>query len=226
MSPATGTALLLLIAFVLPGFVAILVKERIYEVPAEQHAFDRLLQTLYYSLLVYSVPLVVAVGAGAQREDVDALFRGRADPRLTCGIAVAVLIVLPLLIAYAGRRWMVSGLRPTVLERLRVSTTHRTPSSWDYAWEDGEPCLVVATLRNGVSVGGYYGPQSHSGYGSQHRDLFLEERWSIVEDDAGTRLEPTEGSLGIWLSAEDIISVERYAVSDDQVEEIRRDDTR
>jgi hypothetical protein len=45
MAPATGTAILLLVAFVLPGFVTLLVKERIYEVPAEQQPFDRLLQT-------------------------------------------------------------------------------------------------------------------------------------------------------------------------------------
>jgi hypothetical protein len=221
MSPATGTALLLLVAFVLPGFVTILIKERIYEVPAEQQAFDRLLQTLYYSLLVYASPLVVAVLAGAQRDDVERLFTGNADARLTCAIGLTVLVDLPLSIAYAGRRWMVSGARPQVLERLRVSTTPRTPSSWDYAWEDGEPCLVVATLRDGTAVGGYYGPNSHSGYGSQHRDLFLEERWSIITDDDGTRLEPTESSLGVWLSADDIVSVERYAVSDEQIEDLR-----
>jgi hypothetical protein len=205
----------------LPGFVTILVKERIYEVPAEQQPFDRLLQTLYYSLLVYAVPVLAAVIAGADRRDFERLFRGDEDPRLTCGVAIGVLLVLPLVIAYLGRRWMVSTRRPAVLEWFRVSTTHRTPSSWDYAWEDGEPCLVVVTLRDGSSVGGYYGPGSHSGYGSQHRDLFLEERWSIVEDNEGTRLEPTEGTLGVWLAADDIVVVERYAVSDDQVEELR-----
>jgi hypothetical protein len=222
VSPATGTALLLLVAFVVPGFVTILVKERIYEVPAEQQAFERLLQTLYYSLLVYALPAVVAVSAGADGHAFARLFRGEVDLRITCAIAMVILIVLPLLIAYGGRRWMVSALRPRALERLHVSTTHRTPSSWDYAWEDGEPCLVVATLRDGTSVGGYYGPNSHSGYGSQHRDLFLEERWSILEGEDGTRLEPTAGTLGVWVSADDILTVERYAVSDEQLQEVRR----
>lgn len=222
MTPATGTAIFVLVAFVLPGFVTILVKERIYEVPAEQQPFDRLLQTLYYSLLVYAVPATIAVLAGAEREDFERLFRGEADLRVTVGVAVGVLLLLPLSIAYAGRRWMVSSWRPRLLECLRVSITHRTPSSWDYAWEDGEPCLVVVTLKDAEPVAGYYGPNSHSGYGSQHRDLFLEERWSIVEDpEEGTRLEPTENSLGVWLAADDIVVVERYGVSDEQVEELR-----
>lgn len=221
MSPATGTALLLLVAFVLPGFVTILVKERIYEVPAEQKPFDRLLQTLYYSLLVYAVPVALAVLFGAERADFETLFNGRAEPRVTAVIAIAVLLLLPLLIAYLGRRWMISALRPKTLEALKISTSHRTPSSWDYAWEDGEPCLVVATLRDGKVVGGYYGPKSHSGYGAQHRDLFLEERWDVVEVDGATRLEPTDGSLGVWLAADDIVVIERYGVSDEQVEELR-----
>jgi hypothetical protein len=220
MAPATGTALLLLVAFVLPGFVAILIKERLYEVAAEQQAFERLLQTLYYSLLVCATVTAVVLGAG--RDDFRSLFEGKADPGLTAVITVAVLILLPLAIAYAGRRWMVSRLRPVVLERLHVRT-NRTPSGWDYAWEDGEPCLVVVTLRSGASIGGYYGASSHSGHGWHKRDLFLEERWSVLEGDGATRLEPTDGSLGIWLAADEIVSVERYAVSDDQLGERRRD---
>jgi uncharacterized protein DUF6338 len=222
MAPATGTALLLLAAFVLPGFVSILVKERIYEVPAEQHAFDRLLQTLYYSALVYAVPVGVAVLAGAGRADFRRLFRGQADPRLTAGIAITAALVLPTVVAYGGRRWMVSRVREPFLRWLKVSITHRTPSSWDYGWEDGEPCLVVATLKNGDVVGGYYGPLSHSGYGSQYRDLFLEELWHVAQDTSGMRLEPVERSLGVWLAADEIVRVERYGVSDEQVEEIRK----
>jgi hypothetical protein len=221
VSPATGTALLLLVAFVLPGFVTILVKERIYEVPAEQKPFERLLQTLYYSLLVYSVPVAIAVCGGADREDFEELFVGDANPRVTAAIAIAILLLLPLVVAYAGRRWMISALRPRVLEALKINTSHRTPSSWDYAWEDGEPCLVVATLRDGAVVGGYYGPRSHSGYGAQHRDLFLEERWDVVNENGATRLEPTARSLGVWLAADDLVVVERYGVSDEQVQELR-----
>lgn len=147
MTPATGTALLVLVIFVLPGFIAILVKERIYEVPSEQLPFERLLQTLYYSMLVYSIPVVAAVAAGANRDDFERLLDGESDLRLTVGLGVAVALVLPVGLAYMGRLWMISEYRPRALERMRISTTHRTQSSWDYAWDDGEPCLVVARLK-------------------------------------------------------------------------------
>ncbi|HTE60130.1 MAG TPA: DUF6338 family protein [Solirubrobacteraceae bacterium] len=124
-SPATGTALLLLVAFVLPGFVAILVKERIYELPAEQQAFERLLQTLYYSLLIYAVPISVAVIVGADRSDFEQFARGESSPRLTVALAITVLLILPLAIAYGGRRWLISSTRLRWLERLRISTSHR-----------------------------------------------------------------------------------------------------
>jgi hypothetical protein len=132
MAPATGTALLILGAFVLPGFVAILVKERIYEVPNEQQPFDRVLQTLYYSLLVYSLPTLVAVVGGVDREDFERLFRGDVDLRLTAAIAIGIALLTPMGIAYAGRRWMISDARQTVLDKLKVSITHRTPSSWSH----------------------------------------------------------------------------------------------
>lgn len=120
---------------------------------------------------------------------------------------------------------MISRLRAKALEKLRVSVTHRTPSSWDFTFEDGEPCLVVVTMKSGNAVAGYYGPKSHSGYGSQYRDLFLEERWTIISEDGTTRLEPTEQSLGIWVAADEIVSVERYGVDDEQVQELRGEES-
>jgi hypothetical protein len=68
---ATGTALLILVAFVLPGFVAVLLKERLYEVRSEELTFDRLLTTIYYSLLVYLLP-ALAVASLSALEVIDA----------------------------------------------------------------------------------------------------------------------------------------------------------
>lgn len=70
----------------LPGFVAILVKERIYEVPSEQQAFERLLQTLYYSLLVYALPLSIAVLVGAERDHFESLLQGEANLAVTVAL--------------------------------------------------------------------------------------------------------------------------------------------
>ena len=60
-APATGTALLILVGFVLPGFVAVLLKERLYEVRGEESTFDRLLTTVYYSVLVFLLPALTVL---------------------------------------------------------------------------------------------------------------------------------------------------------------------
>src|SRR5438067_6114394 len=98
-TPATGTALLILVGFILPGFVAVLLRERLYEVRGEESTFDRLLTTVYYSLLIYLLPaLVVALLAalGAfDRGDLEQYFRGDSPLWLTGLVAVAILLILP-----------------------------------------------------------------------------------------------------------------------------------
>lgn len=104
--PATGTALLILVAFVLPGFVAVLLKERIYEVRGEESTFDRLLTTVYYSLLVYMLPALAVCVLSAlnalDRVDLQNFFTGRAPLWLTGLVAVAVLLLLPAAAATPG----------------------------------------------------------------------------------------------------------------------------
>jgi hypothetical protein len=47
----------------------------------------------------------------------------------------------------------------------------------------------------------------------------LEERWDISDD--GRELEgPVSWNLGVWISAEDIVAVEQYALNDEQRDEI------
>jgi hypothetical protein len=114
-TPATGTAVLILVAFVVPGFVAVLLKERLYEVRGEESTFDRLLTTVYYSLLVYLLPasaigLLAAFGA-VDWLDLEQFFRGDSPLWLTVLVGVAVLLVVPTLAALSAWAWMNSGAR-------------------------------------------------------------------------------------------------------------------
>src|SRR5260370_912531 len=127
MAPQTGTAILVIAAFVLPGFVTLLLRERTDWVRGEDTAFERLLNALYYS-------------------------------------------------------WRAT---------------------------EGRGLLLRITLDDGRIVGGFFGEESLAGYTAHTRDLFLEERWSLDEDD--WFLEPVEGSRGLWISDAQIRSVEAYA---------------
>jgi len=54
-TPATGTALLILVAFVLPGFVTLLISERTHVVRDTSNTSERILLALYYSVLCYAL---------------------------------------------------------------------------------------------------------------------------------------------------------------------------
>lgn len=219
MAPATGSALLILVVFVLPGFVAVLLKERIYEVRGEEATFDRLLTTVYYSLLVY-IPVALVIGAlsafGAiHRSDLTRFLDGDSPLWLTALVALVVLLVLPALEALGAWAWVKSNRRLRWQERLGSNAVHRVPTSWDFAFDSEQAMLLVVTLRDGNRVAGYYGTRSHSGYGTRQRDLFLEERWDF-NDDGSALARRAPGNIGVWINAEDIVAVEHYSLTDEQ----------
>ena len=225
-TPATGTALLILVGFVLPGFVAVLLKERLYEVRGEESTFDRLLTTVYYSLLIYLLPaLIVALlsAFGAlDRGDLELFFDGSSPLWLIALVAAAILLGVPALAAVAAWTWMNSASKRRLYSLSdRLNPEHRTQTSWDFAFDHEEDLLLVVELKSGGRVAGYYGKRSHSGYGTRTRDLFLEERWDISSDD-GTISRPPEDrhSVGIWIDAHEIRLIDHYAISDDHKQDI------
>lgn len=134
-APETGTAVLILVGFVLPGFVAVLLKERLYEVRGEETTFDRFLTTVYYSLLVYLLPAAVVGFLSAvsvlDRVDLEQFFRGESPLWLTGLIAGAVLLVLPAIAALAAWAWMHSERRRRLYARSdRLNAEHRIQTSW------------------------------------------------------------------------------------------------
>ena len=224
--PATGTALLILVAFVLPGFVAVLLKERLYEVRGEESTFDRLLTTVYYSLLIYLLPaLVVTVLSWfgrLDRSDLEQFASGRSPLWLTGLLGTTVLLVLPALAAVAAWLWMNSSWRRRLYaSSSRLNVEHRTQTSWDFAFDHEQDLLLVVELKDGSRMAGYYGERSHSGYGTRTRDLFLEERWDVSSDDGAISRPPADRrSVGIWIDADEIRLVDHYAMSDEHQEDI------
>jgi hypothetical protein len=209
MAPATGTALVLLAAFVLPGFVTLLISERTHTIKGEDSAFERLLGALYYSALIYALTLGSGWILGLSRGDIEEFTRGTWTLGEYLGVGVLVAIALPLAIAYCGLRWRQStDVRPNALKALRVSPAHSTPSGWDHFFGLNRPALVRLTLNDGRVVGGYFGDHSFAGYSDHHEDLFLECRWEL--DDDAWFLKPVGSSVGLWAPSSSIVSFEVY----------------
>src|SRR4051812_40295785 len=105
MAPPTGTALLLLAVFVLPGFITLLLRERTYWVRGEDSSFERLLNALYYSSLIYLVLAVFAVARGTTGHAISQLYHGKSDLWVYLVLGVIAFFILPLTVAEVGRRW-------------------------------------------------------------------------------------------------------------------------
>jgi hypothetical protein len=206
----TGTAILILGAFVLPGFITLILRERLYVVRGEEAAFERLLSALLYSALIYGVLLVTAHRLGLQKADLIEFHEGEKPLGDDLLAASAILLLLPGLIAVVGSRWMASrGLRPWVLRLVGSSDAHSSMSAWNQLFSNQGSCLIRATLTDGRVTGGFYDERSRAGYSEQVPDLYISQRWEFDEDD--WFVGPTDQSLGIWIACESIVSLEIYS---------------
>lgn len=209
----TGTAILILGAFVLPGFITLILRERLYVVQGHETPFERLLSALLYSAVIYGVLLVVAHGLGLQKDDLVEFQDGRKPLGDDLLAAFAIFLLLPGLVAVIGTRWVGSRkLRPSVLRLVGSSETHSSVSAWNWLFSEREPCLIRVTLTDGRIVAGLYDDRGLSGYSEQVPDLYLSQRWEL--DDERWFMGPARRSLGIWVPAQSIASLEIYALED------------
>jgi hypothetical protein len=216
MAPQTGTALLVIAVFVLPGFVTLLMRERTYRVKGQDSPFERLLNALYFSSIIYVILALAWVVDGLGREDISHLYAGEEPLEVYFLLAVVGLFLLPAAIAELGRNWQKSRrLRPWFLKRAGIDAGHGVPAGWEQLFLEspgaiaGRGLMLRVTLEDGRVVGGYFGEKSLAGYTAHTRDLFIEERWSLDSEDWFEA--PVEGSLGLWVSEKQIHSVEAYA---------------
>jgi hypothetical protein len=210
MAVDTGTAILILGAFVLPGFITLTLRERLYVVRGEDTPFERLLSALLYSAIIYGILLPTAHVAGLQKSDLVDFQSGREPLGADLLAATAVFLLLPGLIALLGSWWTSSrNLRPRLLRLVGSTDAHGSASAWNITFREVGPCLVRAKLRDGRLIGGLYDEASVAGYSEQTRDLYLSERWQLNQDE--WFVGPMDRSLGVWLSDDSIVSLEFYA---------------
>jgi len=137
VAPATGTALLVVVAFVLPGFVAVLIGERTHEVPVRHRSpFELLLLTGYYSVLTYGLVALITWPFGLSRETLRDWYRGESLGRLGA-LGLIAIFVIPALLATSARLWMRSRVRLWLLRRLKIHETHRISAAWDEFFRRG-----------------------------------------------------------------------------------------
>jgi hypothetical protein len=215
MPPATGTALILLVAFVLPGFVTVLFQARTFNSTDDPTPLDRLLRVLYYSVWCYLVLSVVALKYDIDRQYVESLYERHKDHPAELVWRGALVVLAPATVVWlATLVWQESGANNWVLGKLRLNARHQQPTGWDFWFRKKFKVHVRVVYADGRSVWGYYGEHSFASYAKDGRDLYLEYVFDEERDDDPWFGHWHPGNRGAWVRADDAVCIEFYDLGD------------
>jgi hypothetical protein len=195
-APSTVVQLVLLVLLVLPGITYQFLRERWRgPVPGERDFGERVLRAVVASIALDVAYLIVAGPALLRlaRGDGASGWSGFVEqPRLIGLVAALLFLVVPAAGA-AVLSWV---------ERRRLKSTFRaTPTAWDHAFHDREPCFVRVRLKDGNWAGGWYGNRSYASSYPHPAELYLESARVMSHDgEFGVRVPGTDG---LRLRAED-----------------------
>jgi hypothetical protein len=212
MPPATGPALIIIVAFLLPGFVTVLIQENTYRAAEDTPALDRLLRILYYSVWTYLLLAVAALILGIDRGYIEGLYeQNEGNPAELVWRGALVVLIPSLIIATVTRAWYGSKWQAWVIDKARINEHHLEPTGWDFFFRQAQGAYVRVTFKDGARVYGYYGNRSFAGYAKDGPDLFLECLFGERDDWFACE---AKGTCGVWIKTQDAVSVEFYSPED------------
>lgn len=200
MAPSSATQLLILLVFVVPGFVYQAVRISVRgRLPLDIELSTRIVRAIVSSG-IFALAYLMVLGDGL----VDAAHGkgfGFEHPRIGAALALLGGIVIPALLALArvpSWEW-IDRLR----QNLPQATAYdATPTAWDKTFQNREPCFVRVLNDQGNWVAGYYGALSYATSYPEPHQIFLEQPYRVAGD--GTILEPIEGSIGLLVDCTQI----------------------
>ena len=193
--PGSVQALIVVIAFFMPGFIA----GKVFELCFPRHEVPervRLLEYLTLSFVNYACLswLVVLVVRGALWE---------TEPVWFAFCTAVVLLLSPTVLGFAialgtERRWFQRMAR-----RCGIQAPHHIGTAWEWFFRKhpNSRWWVLIRLRSDIMVYGFFGWNSYMGNIPGQRDLYLEKECKL---DKHGKLEVIEDSGGIYLRCADI----------------------
>ena len=183
-----------LLALLAPGFIILWVRSRVVEGP-----------TLEFTQQLFHFALVSAAYYGF----FGPLFRLPWGLPLPSWIwSILFYFALPLAIAYGVGLITKRGLEYDLTERLGMRFLNRIPTAWDYRFgEYNERTFVLATLKDGTTIGGRLVPGSYAASAKDGRDLYIAELWELPEEEGGV-WRPMESPRGALICGDEIRYVE------------------
>ncbi len=205
MIPASFQQLVIVLLFVLPGFIYQAVRSRLRgPAPDDSSATNRLLRALGMSALLASL---YAVGVGPYVAELAA-----SKPTSAGGAAgllghVRKVGLLSFLLVFA-LPGLLAGADYWRLRRgwsLHLSYDP-TPRAWDFAFRDIDPTYVRVLTTDGTWLGGWFGPNSFVSSYPEPREMFIQTA-HLMEPDGSIGAEQP-GSNGLYVRCDDVRAVE------------------
>lgn len=211
--PQSVSSVLVIIAFVMPGFITNRIMSFISP-GQEQNASSTLLTAISLSCFNYAVSAPLFV-----------LFRlngwfTHVIPSVILAFAVFLVVpfglgvVIPLILRSERTR----GLR----EKLGVP--HMTAKAWDRFFETSTNCWVIVHLTDGSKVAGWFGDNSFASSFPAEEDIYLEQTCTLTPE--GELGEWKEGSRGIILRMENVRTLEVFEPEEETNDEQRDTEVR
>lgn len=183
--------LLMFIAFVMPGFIAI----KAYSVfsgvaAAPKPSSEQIIDAATYSCINYLIWLPFVYMVESSRLKFDYIW-------LYVAFYVIVLFISPIVITKLWLSVMRHTLGKDPIER-----------PWDYVFSLREHYWVVVTLKSGEKIGGLYADKSFVSSSPAPEQIFLQSTWVINEHGGFEREKET--SAGIMILSSEILYLEFY----------------
>lgn len=195
--PTTFSAIGVLLVFVIPGFVAGRVWEFAYPrtEPSESRLFleGLSLSCVNYALVSWLLVLIY------QKHWYQSVFL------LAC-FSLLILLIFPVLLGFG----LVAVSESNCLRRLRsrFGFANPVPTAWDYFFRKSGYCWVLATLKSGHVVAGFFGPNSSASSYPSAEDIYLERLCKLSPEGKIEGL--IEYSQGAIIQMDDVELLEFY----------------
>lgn len=221
---STVQGLIILVLFVLPGFLLSEVARRGRAPAAEESALRLLLRSLVFALFTQALAaLVWTVDLADKTKNFTDISN---DVPEVAAYVVVVLMGVPVLLGLLLAGYLARAEAHAIATRAGLSLVALTlgakepTHAWDIALlEAGSGAFLIVTLKNERTIAGQFGGRSFATEAaSENADLFLERVWLISETGEPIAPLATEEGIwgGTWIPRSEIIS---FAVYKPRVEE-------
>ena len=200
MAPTSATGLLIILLFVVPGFVYQAVRISVRgRLPFDLDLSTRIVRAIVTSG-IFGLAYLFILGEALINAAHGTGF-GFEHPRLGALLAFLGGIAIPAGLALIpAPEWAwIDTFRAKLPE---VTKYDFTPTAWDKAFQSAEECFIRVLTNDDRWIAGYYGPASYATSYPEPHQLFLEKAFEVSED--GTIGAEIEGSRGVIVDCTEI----------------------